>query len=427
MNVGDAREGVEALHSAEDLAEYKGRIERLRRVMREADFDAVIIGGSGGRYSSYLAGFDIAGTGSMDGESRSDFSNVVLVVPISGDPRLVVPAGFLRSHIAAARLRSWFPIVTSTYSEDPDWELKTYWGLYSPELANDVAGAIRASGLKAGRIGIIGQWPGMEETKSQFPQARFAPGVAKDANGAERDLVDLISESVTSWELAKLRDAQAAGDEGLRTFMHAAVDGALYRDVVHAAISACERTCTEAHAFIAVSAPGRPWIGSLSGTFPPDSRFRKGDLVSVEFINRIDWYWVQNCRSWVVGRAPDETQKHVLETTKSALDEMTKLLKPGVTGDQMWNLTLQIFKRANLEPWARSGHPMGFRFTGGDSRFEFLPGNHTPLPNNFVLVAHPFCIDRASMNAALIGDTVVVDESGARILSDSPLPYDFTV
>lgn len=407
----------------EDVAEYEGRITRLRELMQTRGLDGVVVIDNEGRNSRYLSGFHIAPALAGRPAAIGDRNTVIVVVPLAGEPALIMPVGFLRSHSAAARLRSWIPRIVSTYHDDPEWELKAYWGMYSPETANDAVHAIRESGLSKSRIGLIGTWPGLEYVKAELPQAQFLPATAPDTNGVERNFIDLLTEKMSPWEVAKLEVAQSAADDGIRAFMDAAVDGALYRDVLHAAKYACERTCTQALVFMAVSSASRPWMASHSATFPPDSRFRNGDLVGFEFINQLDEYWVQNCRSWVVGQQPNKVQARVLEATKRALDESLRRLEPGVTGEQMWDATKEILRKADLEPWARMGHPMGFRFFGGDKRFEFLPGNRTGLPADFCLVSHPICIDRATMTSALIGDCVLMTSNGARLLSRSPVSY----
>lgn len=416
--------------SADEIAEYEGRTERLRGLARDIGLDAVIVGDREGRYGRYLSGFGFAPYASNAGPAtarQGDPNTVVVIVPVSGEVTLVTPPGFLRSHSAAARLRSWVPRIVSTYLDDPEWEVKTLWGLFTQDTATDVATAIRESGLAEARIGVIGTWLGIERTKNEFPQASFEPAITRDGNGFERDFIDLMTETATDWEIRQLEHAQAAADDGLRMFRQSLHDGALYHDVLQDVRYATERSCTFAYILLSVSSPGQPWITtSRLEIHRPEKRFRKGDLVSVELINHYEGYWVQNCRSWVVGTAPTKNQAHVLETTQRVLDNSFERLEPGITGEQMWDMAVETFRRAGLDPWTRMGHPMGFAFHGAAHRFyDFLPEKRAPMPSRFPLVTHPVCIDRTTMTSALIGDQVILDSKGYRLLSKSPVTHDF--
>jgi Xaa-Pro aminopeptidase len=403
--------------------------------MRDAHLDAVVVGDR--RYSRWLSGFAIPrhegafelytpGSGLAGAGAYTDVG--VVIVPLTGEVTLVTPPGYLRGAATAARIRSWVPRILSTYRDDPRWEMRTNWGRVADGTAEDVTKALRDSGLTEARIGIVGGWPEMELTQTELSRARFSPALTVDSNGVERNLLDVLTETVSPWEIRVLGRTQAAADRGLTACMREAVAGARYRDVLRSGKYECERGCTEALLQISVCSSEAPWIADMvvgdGSLYPPESRFSDGDLVHIEFINQTDGYWLQTSRSWVIGR-PNRTQMHVLATTKHASEEALKRLEPGVTGEQMWNLSVDIFVKAGLQMWGRTGHAMGLRHRM-DRRFDFLPGNHTPIPSDIVIVTHPLCIDAATMTSAHIGDSVLMTDGGCRPLSASPVSYEFT-
>src|SRR5579862_7611223 len=93
--------------TAEDAAEYDRRLNRLRELMDEHDFDAVVANELGANsrqppYVRFLSHF------------RTDATlpaiaavPVIAVVPRSGEPTLLVAPGFEGTYVQLARRQSW--------------------------------------------------------------------------------------------------------------------------------------------------------------------------------------------------------------------------------------------------------------------------------------------------------------------------------
>ena len=229
---------VRSTLAAEDIAEYERRFAAAREIMAEVGLDALVVGsgppqlksssisvGSHGRFAApryhrWFSGFHIWGSESFSPQP------VVVVLPISGEPALVVRAGTLRTWTRLGRALTWREDVVGTYRDDPEWESSTNWGLSSPELPADVAAVLAERGLARGRVGLTGSWPGMEQTWAALPGVRVEPTLTIDVHGNPADLLEPLLATNSSWEIGRLERAQTIADEAMLAFMAAAVDGA---------------------------------------------------------------------------------------------------------------------------------------------------------------------------------------------------------
>lgn len=399
--------------SPEDIAEYQDRIIRAQDVMREHGLDGIVIASRhhlADPYTRYFTGY----------QTPPEYQATdCVVIPQAGDVALAMPAGRLRGRITQARLRSWVPKVVATYGEDVNWEIASAWGLHTDELKTDMLQAIRDAGLAEGRIGLSGEWPGIDETKAQLPRARF--------ESADQLLLDMTT-TYSPWELAKLEQAQRNADAALETFIEVARPGNRYRDAVAEAMLIIAKGGSEMLPVVCITSPGGPWIFGLFGPGgqamnTDDARFKEGEMINAEWVVGYEGYWIQYTRTWTLGR-PTKTQMHVIETAASALQTMREQLKPGVTGSEMWDLSTELLTtKENLDQISRSGHVQGLRMV--DERFDFLPPAKTPIREGQIFVVHPMPIDKSDMSSANTGDTVVVTKDGNRLLASTPRDYTY--
>ena len=155
--------------SAVDLSEYERLIAHLREIMGEHGFIGVVASDEGcvpqPPYSRFLSGFHIP--------SELHPFSTVMVVPLEGEPALVLPPGIRRSFVELARARSWVANVVDAYVDDPAWELENRWGFVGNHVARGIESALRVAGLTSGRIGQVGTWSGIDATKAQLPDVEF--------------------------------------------------------------------------------------------------------------------------------------------------------------------------------------------------------------------------------------------------------------
>jgi Xaa-Pro aminopeptidase len=430
MSVDSAHAGS----AAEDVAEYRRRLAAAREVMAANGYDALVIGsgppqiatssisvGSHGRfaqprYHRYFSGFHIWGAESVPPQP------VVVILPRSGEPSLVVRAGTLGTWTTLARTQSWIDDVVGTYRDDPDWEWETNWGLSSHELPGDVARTLRRSGLSDARIGLVGSWPGIEETLAQLPRARFEPTMRFGEDGELRDpLVELVTVN-SAWEIARLERAQQIADDAMRAFMEAAQEGA---SIDHAVANARYETLRQGSedTILEITFGTDPWSLWIAPNQSRRDRYNRGDLVTVSVTNSYEGYWMQMPRTWMIG-TPSPDQERVFETARRALEAILARIEPGVTGGELWDAGLEVIQNAGYQPRGRLGHSVGFTGVTGPEKFSMLPGNQERMSEGLAFVIHPCVWDRSTGFVVQLGDSLVFENGRERFLTTQRVTYE---
>jgi Xaa-Pro dipeptidase len=417
-----------------DIAEYGRRYAAVRRIMEEAGLDAVVIGsgpplltsssisvGSHGRFAApryhrYFSGFHIWGAESFAAQP------VVVVLPLSGEPCLVVRAGTLRTWTRLGRAHTWIERVVGTYRDDPDWESRTNWGLSSPELPCDVAAVLIELGLERSRVGVTGSWPGMDQTWASLPGVAVEPTLSLGADGNPVDLLEPLLATNSPWELERLERAQAIADQAMLGFMQEAADGT---PIDHAVALARYRAIRDGSedTILEITCGLDEWALWVYPNQPRSAVFRTGDLVTLGLMNSYDGYWIQMPRTWTIGgRRP--AQQRLFDTAHRSLDAMLGCVRPGVTGGELWDAGLGPIEAAGMQPRGRLGHSVGFTGVTGPERFTILPGNQVGLQEGVAFVLHPCVFDKVSGEVVQLGDTLVQEGGSSRFLSRAPVPYE---
>jgi Xaa-Pro aminopeptidase len=418
--------------SADDVAEYRRRLDAAREVMRRHGLDCVVVGSGppqlpasaisvGGhgriaqpRYHRWFSGFHIWG-----GEGFAP-QPVVVVLPLEGQPSLVVRAGTGHSWATLARSQSWIENVVATYKADRDWEWESNWGLSSPELPSDVAAVLRSSGLDDARIGVAGSWPGMDETTAALPRASFEPTFSVK-RGEPTDLLVHLLDRCSPWEIRKLERAQALADEAMRAVMETAQPGVLIDEAVAEARYRALRGGSE-DMVLETTCGTDDWSVWVAPTQARNARYRDGDIVSVSIGPSYEGYWIQLPRTWKLG-SPTPAERRVFDAARSSLDAVLARVEPGVTGRQLWEAGLAPIERAGLEPRGRLGHSVGYTVVSGPERFSILPDNDSSLEESVAFVVHPCVWDRSAGIVVQIGDALVLENGRARHLSQNPVGH----
>ena len=417
-----------------DAAEYERRIDAARSLMRDHNFDGLIVsdddltlGFSFGEaqrqppYARYLAGFNIP--------SGLHPHATVVIVPLSGEPVLLVPPGIDRSFTHLARRRSWMPNVIDTYVEDdPEWDLQTRWGLLANRLGVKTAETIEALGLERGRIGVVGRWAShladIDDVRSRLPHAQLEPTLVPNESGGVRDLFEPLVSSNSAWEVDKLERAHVAANAIKSAFREAARGGASVREArVEALMAGARAGADDIVLFGSIGAePWTYWDWSL----PFDDHFREGRAYFIQCaISSVAGYETQTARSFVVG-TPNKAQLHLIDTAQRALETIYAAAEVGMTGQQLYARGFEQVERAGLGLWAQLGHGMGYKFHAGPRGPALVHDNTNALTDRQALAIHACVVDKANGHRVMIGDTVLIDgPDGVRFLTDR-LPYQLT-
>ena len=402
-------EFIKASHAMtpDDVAEYHRRVARLRESMREKGLDAVVVGDNpygleaGFRMAAYLSGFGL----------KWPLYFAVVVLPLEGEPTLVVSPGPGGGAMAKAAERTWITNVVGTSARNPEENARTFFGLLGASYDKDVIGALVDAGVDRGRIGTIGIWPGLEETISALPQARFET--------ADTLLKDIALTINSPWEETQLNYSQRVAEATMRTMVETAQPGTTYKELFTTMYQKLiEFEMGTYPLFSVMTGEGKPWWPFDAGYELPDARIKEGDLIGGELPVTYRGWHIQYCRTWVVGGSPSPVQKHLLDGLAAVQEIMHDSCREGMTGDAMWKVTLDACDRFDFEPIARSGHWIGYWSAGDlaktsmerdghfqDTTLQFMPNNPMTVEEGMAIVIHPTIVHRASNYFGILGDT----------------------
>ena len=168
--------------------------------------------------------------------------------------------------------------------------------------SDDVANALSALGLERGRIGLVGSWPGIEQTWSALPDVIVEPTLSLSAHGDPVDLLEPLLETNSGWEIERLERAQAIADEAMRGFTETMADGVPLDYAVAEARRRAIRGGSEDTIF-ELTCGLDEWALWVYPNQPREAVFRDGDLVTLGLMNSYDGYWIQMPRTWILGGA----------------------------------------------------------------------------------------------------------------------------
>lgn len=405
-------------------ATYEDRVERLRNLMRDNNLDGVVASGASDMppgimwwnlnrtYARYLSGFEIRNSPSM--------LNAIVIVPLEGDLTLVVPPGIRESFVHLARATTWIDNIVASYDPNPETQPRKRWGLIS-EQGEDVAHALRASGLEAARIGVSGTWSGSDRTRDLLPNATFVPTVVTDEPGPSRDILAPLVTGSTPEEVARLERAHAAADAAVQKYIEVACTGTTFREAwVEGQVAGLRAGASEVVLFGSMSVD--PWAFWDLGGADPNEHFREGRIYFTEMAHgAVDGYTIQKARSFVLGE-PTADQRRIMAVIRQSVEAIYEAARAGLTGEEVYEVGVRPILAAGLEPWAQLGHNVGVKPWPRST--SFLPGVKEQLHEGQAVVVHVGVTDLRSGQAAMAGDSVLIERDGCRPLSLNPSPLD---
>ncbi len=375
----------------DDRAEYDRRLASVRAGMARNGYDAVVSGDTGDWLpptgdARYLSGFSIRNMVNV-------VEGIAVVVPLEGDPILVVPPGPGGGWAAWARAAAWTPLVLSP----------------AGQLVEGVVDALRAAGLERGRVGACAAFQGSGTLAERLPHARVddasRPGAAhEDGNPFER------ARMVKSpWEVQRLKGAQRAADVGMTVFMDEVAAGR--RHVEAQALGEAAAVAAGAEAAITIMSSGsEPWVW---WHYQGDRRFTEGSIVSVEMNARFDGYCAQLARTSVLG-IPTGAQAELLAVAEESISAMVAALRPGATGDEVWRAGMAPLRARGVPAWGRLGHGMGLAM---DEGVAIVEGDGTLIQPRMTVALHASVWDPRTHESGLLGEQYLVTADGPELLS----------
>jgi Xaa-Pro aminopeptidase len=170
--------------------------------------------------------------------------------------------------------------------------------------------------------------------------------------------------------------------------------------------------------FMIIGSGGKDVLGMTPASERP---IRIGDLVTTELTPAIEGYFVQICRTLVVGKA-SEMQRRAFAIFREALEAGIAAVRPTATAGDVARAENEVFRKYGLgdyttSKWTRvRGHGLGLFC---DSKPHLLEDVDTPLVPGMALIVHPNTY-HPETGYMVLGDAVVVTDTGAEVLSKTP-------
>ena len=218
-------------------------------------------------------------------------------------------------------------------------------------------------------------------------------------------------------EIEAIRRAASIADDAYAAFREAVKIGRPQYELV-ADVEAHLRRQGCPDNFMIIGSGGKDVLGM---TPPSDRRIAAGDLVTTELTPCVDGYYVQICRTVVVGRAT-ETQRRAFGVFREALEAGVAAVRPGATAADVARAENDVFRKYGLgdyvtSKWTRvRGHGLGLFC---DSKPHILEDVDAPLVPGMALIVHPNTY-HPEVGYLVLGDAVVVTERGADVLCGTP-------
>jgi Xaa-Pro aminopeptidase len=352
------------------------RRKRLAEAMREAGLDAVLLYGNAWQndYLRYATDFGI-----LEGQALA-------VARADGEVTL-----YLDSPLEADRAAVDCPGIDVNY-------------------APDLLGAVDAA-LDRMRNQRIGGAP-----YRLLPRRITAR--AKDLNlSGQTALLDRLLMGKLDSEVAAIKSAAHIADEGYAVFLKAARAGRADYELV-AEIEAFFRAngVDDNFQIIGVGGP------EVRGMAPPGGkRLKRGDLVTTELTPCIDGYYVQICRTLVVGEPnADQLAAHAL--WRESMEAGIAVVRDGVTAADIARAENDVFRRHGLGDYVTSeytrvrGHGLGLF---ADTKPHLLEDVTTRIDANMTLIVHPNTYHPV-VGYMVLGDSLIVTETGCDVLTATP-------
>lgn len=300
------------------------------------------------------------------------------VIPPKGEPALVVPV------VAADYLARTAAIVSRVYTygafnmvRNPEARLEgTEARVAHIVEASHQSNAKDALTQALADLGI-GRTIGMDErgispSRWRSLQAALPDKSLVEAQGGFRSIRLIKTEA----EIDRLRTSVSAAEDGMLAAFQGTAPGLTEADLEAKFRGAVvSRGATPGHFETSAG------IRGTSGLPPIEYRLRMGDVIHIDCGGRYRAYWADTGRTGVLGVPPAKLARYY-EALRAGLEAVLGALRPGATGDDLFQLGVQTVRASGIAHYERSliGHGIGLEFYEG----PFL----RPHPN-VVGTSHP--------------------------------------
>ena len=368
------------------VEEYEARLAAVRQEMRERDVEVLVV--QHPPNVLYLTGY----------QTFSPNFGECLVVPLEGDPTMIVPS----PELGGALVHTW---------------LDDRRG-YVPDRSNAqyIADTLREKNLDGAKVGVekgshglpAGTYDGLV---GALPKTQFVDGSG---------IVEAVKTVKSPREIEHIRAAAQTTKAGMAAAIDVARAGANDNDMAAAASEAIVAAGSEYMCLSPVVTSGRR-SGILHSTHKRN-RLEKGDVVLLEMGGCIHRYSAPTMRTVFIGDPPAEA-KRTAEACLTALGNVLSTIRAGVTADEVAQAGWEGMKLAGdgFVFHGNFGYAIGAGFppTWADDTGAIMSGIDTVLRPGMVF-HHPIALRRMGRYGTAFSETTVVTEDGCEVLTSSP-------
>ena len=368
------------------VAEFEARTERAQRMMREYEYDALLL--TTEAQLRYFTGFL---TQFWQSPTRPWF----LVVPASGKPIAVIPT------IGLAGMReTWIDDIRDWPSPQP----KDDGISLLAETIHELPRHFDCLGLTFGQESLL-RMPMLD----YWHLRERLPGL--DMVDCAEPMLKLMSVKSAA-EIDKIRYVCELASDSFEALPEFADRGQSEREILRAMRIDLLRRGADHTPYI-VCASGPDGYGDII-MGPRDRRLESGDILIIDTGTVYDGYFCDFDRNFAFGRASD-TAKRVYETVYRSTDAGLEAARPGATTTDVWQAMWSVLEAggAKSNDVGRMGHGLGAQLTEWPS---LTSSDHTPLEPGMVITLEPG-MDYGDGKLMVHEENIVITESGAQLLS----------
>lgn len=351
------------------------RRERLLKTMAEDGTEALLVFGNAWQGDYLRYGTDFA---AVEGDALA-------VILADGETRL-----FVESDAEAERAALACPDVKPTASSDIVGEARAYLKRLGNRRVRSAPGTLLPFGL------------------ADDKDLRLDDGTA---------MLDRLLMAKLPEEVEAMRRAADLADRGYKVFMAAARVGRPEYALV-ADVEAFFRAEGCPENFMIMGSGGI----EVRGMHPPgDRKLQEGDLVTTELTPAVDGYYVQLCRTLVLGE-PSAAQRKAYDVYIEAATAGEAILKTGVTAAAIARAENDVFRKHGLGLYCTAeytrvrGHGLGLF---PDSKPHILEDVEVALPSGAAVIVHPNTY-HPDVGYMVFGNSVIVTDDGFERLMKTP-------
>jgi Xaa-Pro aminopeptidase len=379
--------------------EYAERRARAASAARELGLDGLLVWSMGGStLDAYADVFYLTNHYSPEPKStnrppRTGFGHTALVLPVDGDPVLVVNLGARSDLVAVDDIRS------------------------GPDLYGSVLACIDEKGLGAGRIGLAREQfvplPFYHGLREAYPDAELVPAEA---------ILDRMRMVKSPAELALMRHAQAVAVEIMNAMLAEVDVGRTDADLASVGFSTASRLGATPYEFAMASGPDAGhYMWSRLPTFDPWRRYERGDVVHPDVYGCVDGYMYDFQRTTVVGGEPSDEQRETMEAVVAVVHHVASQLRPGRRASDVHGAAVEWIAAQNWESnggglsvvaFPSFGHGIGLGF----ERPGISATEETVLVPGMTIATEMF-VSREGAETAIHEEIVLVTDGEPEILT----------